>query len=91
MPIYEYRCTACGHEFEKIQRVSERAIRSCPECKGKVEKLVSVSAFSLKGGGWYAQGYSQGGGGSKGAGKSSEGSKSSTSTKKSSSSSSASD
>lgn len=75
MPIYEYRCTACGHEFEKIQRVSERAIRSCPECKGKVEKLVSVSAFSLKGGGWYAQGYSKGAGGSKSASKGSGDSK----------------
>ena len=86
MPIYEYRCTACHHEFEKIQRVSERAIRTCPECKGKVEKLVSVSAFSLKGGGWYAQGYSQG---SKASSKGS--SKGSGSSKSTSSSSSASD
>ena len=90
MPIYEYRCTSCGHEFEKIQRVSERAVRTCPECKGKVEKLVSVSAFSLKGGGWYAQGYSEG---SKAAPKSSPKSSDSggSSTKSSASSSSASD
>ena len=90
MPIYEYRCTACHHEFEKIQRVSERAIRTCPECKGKVEKLVSVSAFSLKGGGWYAQGYSQGAKGSSG-GASKGSSKASGSSKSTSSSSSASD
>lgn len=60
MPIYEYRCQACGHQFEKIQKLSDRPLRQCPECKGHVEKIVSLSSFALKGGGWYAQGYSNG-------------------------------
>ena len=59
MPIYEYRCTECGHEFEKIQKVSDRAVRTCPVCKGRVERLISVSSFTLKGGGWYAEGYTR--------------------------------
>ncbi|MDQ7005905.1 MAG: zinc ribbon domain-containing protein [Acidobacteriota bacterium] len=60
MPIYEYQCQKCGHEFEKIQKFSDRPVRRCPECGGKTEKLISRSAFVLKGGGWYADGYSGG-------------------------------
>lgn len=60
MPIYEYECSKCGHVFEKIQRISDKPARTCPECKGRVRKLVSQSAFVLKGGGWYADGYSAG-------------------------------
>lgn len=59
MPIYEYRCKACGHAFERIQRFSDRPLRKCPECAGALEKLVSVSAFQLKGGGWFASDYSR--------------------------------
>ncbi|GAB4223123.1 MAG: hypothetical protein Kow0062_22520 [Acidobacteriota bacterium] len=59
MPIYEYRCSECGHEFEKIQKISDRAVRTCPVCKGRVERLISVSSFTLKGGGWYAEGYTR--------------------------------
>jgi putative FmdB family regulatory protein len=58
MPIYEYRCRECGHQFETIQRVGARALRKCPECSGRLEKLISRTSFQLKGGGWYAQGYS---------------------------------
>ncbi len=65
MPIYEYRCSECGHEFEKIQKVSDRAVRTCPVCKGRVERLISVSSFTLKGGGWYAEGYTRSSGSSK--------------------------
>ena len=57
MPIYEYRCTACGEEIEIIQKISDRPRRKCKKCSGKLEKLVSRAAFHLKGGGWYAQGY----------------------------------
>jgi putative FmdB family regulatory protein len=58
MPIYEYACKACGHEFEEWQKISDKPIRTCPSCKKrKVEKLVSMSSFQLKGGGWYADGY----------------------------------
>ena len=59
MPIYEYECDKCGHEFEREQRMADAPVKSCPECRGrKVTKLISRSSFVLKGGGWYADGYS---------------------------------
>lgn len=57
MPIYEYRCKKCGEQFEVIQKFSDRPLRSCRSCKGRLEKLISRSSFALKGGGWYAEGY----------------------------------
>ncbi len=58
MPIYEYQCDKCGHEFEREQRIVDPPVKSCPECRGrKVTKLISRSSFVLKGGGWYADGY----------------------------------
>lgn len=60
MPIYEYRCSACGHEVEVIQKMGDRRRRKCPDCDGRMEKLVSRTSFLLKGGGWYAEGYSKG-------------------------------
>ncbi|PIE18525.1 MAG: FmdB family transcriptional regulator [Proteobacteria bacterium] len=60
MPIYEYACKACGYEFETWQKISDKPVRTCPSCKKrKVEKLVSMSSFQLKGGGWYADGYAK--------------------------------
>jgi putative FmdB family regulatory protein len=54
MPIYEYRCEACGHELEKLQRISDAPLTECPECgKPKLCRLVSAAGFRLKGGGWY--------------------------------------
>ncbi len=54
MPIYEYQCSACGHEFESIQRISDDPLKDCPVCqKPELKKLVSASGFRLKGGGWY--------------------------------------
>jgi putative FmdB family regulatory protein len=61
MPIYEYRCTKCRHHVEVIQKIGDRPLRKCSECSGKLEKLVSVASFHLKGGGWYSEGYSKGG------------------------------
>lgn len=59
MPIYEYACAACGHKFEEWQKMSDAPVRTCPKCKKKkVEKLISMTAFQLKGGGWYADLYS---------------------------------
>ncbi|MES1205308.1 MAG: zinc ribbon domain-containing protein [Pseudomonadota bacterium] len=84
MPIYEYACAACGHTFEEWQKMSDPPVRTCPKCKKKkVEKLISQTAFQLKGGGWYADLYSSskkggqgdgGGGGDKASGGDSAGS-----------------
>jgi putative FmdB family regulatory protein len=57
MPIYEYRCTSCGHTLEVIQRFNDKPLKKCTECSGALEKLISRSAFQLKGGGWYNEGY----------------------------------
>jgi putative FmdB family regulatory protein len=65
MPIYEYQCPKCG-EFEHRQSISEPILKKCPTCKGKVRKLISSSAFQLKGGGWYSDAYSKKGGSSGG-------------------------
>ncbi|MCP5464314.1 MAG: zinc ribbon domain-containing protein [Deltaproteobacteria bacterium] len=62
MPLYEYICEACGHEFEEIQKFSDKPIKKCPSCgKSKAERKVSQAAFHLKGGGWYKDGYSASG------------------------------
>jgi putative FmdB family regulatory protein len=58
MPIYEYECTSCCNVFEIFQRLTEDPLMTCPDCSGPVKKLVSMSSFQLKGGGWYADGYS---------------------------------
>ena len=59
MPIYEYRCADCGHVFEEIQQFSDPDPDKCPSCESKeVGRLISRSNFQLKGGGWYAEDYS---------------------------------
>lgn len=58
MPIYEYQCQACGHEFEATQRITDANLKDCPVCsKPELQKLISASSFRLKGGGWYKDGY----------------------------------
>lgn len=54
MPLYEYRCDACGHEFEALQKISDEPLVHCPACEqAQLRKLVSASGFRLKGDGWY--------------------------------------
>ena len=54
MPIYPYICGACGHEYDKLQKVSDEPDRECPECgKETVRRKVTAAAFHLKGTGWY--------------------------------------
>ena len=60
MPIYEYACKKCG-EFEVTQRITEDPLKKCPSCGRKVTKLISQSAFHLKGSGWYATDYGKNG------------------------------
>ena len=55
MPIYEYRCSSCGHELESIQKLSDAPLLTCPACHADaLVKLMSASGFQLKGSGWYA-------------------------------------
>jgi len=54
MPIYEYKCASCGHELEKLQRISDERLKDCPDCgEPELHRLVSAAGFRLKGGGWY--------------------------------------
>jgi putative FmdB family regulatory protein len=54
MPIYEYACKGCGHEFEREQRISDAPIKKCPSCGAlKARRQISRTSFVLKGGGWY--------------------------------------
>jgi putative FmdB family regulatory protein len=62
MPIYEYRCQDCEHEFELMQKFSDPPVEVCPACTGSVQKLISRSAFHLKGSGWYVTDYARNGG-----------------------------
>jgi putative FmdB family regulatory protein len=57
MPLYEYKCEACGNRFEKIQKFSDPLVDACPKCGGKVEKLLSSPAIQFKGSGWYITDY----------------------------------
>jgi putative FmdB family regulatory protein len=59
MPLYEYQCTKCGHRFEKIQKFSDKPIKKCPECGGKVEQTISAPAVQFKGSGWYVTDYAK--------------------------------
>lgn len=62
MPLYEYQCNKCKHRFEKIQKFSDPEVKKCPECGGKVEKLLSAPAVQFKGSGWYVTDYANKGG-----------------------------
>lgn len=57
MPLYEYQCEKCGHRFEKIQKFSDRMVKKCPECGGRVEQMISAPAVQFKGSGWYVTDY----------------------------------
>ncbi len=60
MPIYEYTCKQCRN-FEIMQRITEAPLKKCPTCGSRVSKLISRSAFHLKGSGWYATDYGKNG------------------------------
>jgi len=54
MPIYEYRCDDCGHEFDALQKLSDERLKDCPACEAAtLRRLVSAPSFRLKGAGWY--------------------------------------
>ena len=59
MPLYEYECEKCGHRFEKIQKFSDKMVKKCPECGGRVEQMISAPAVQFKGSGWYVTDYAK--------------------------------
>jgi len=68
VPLYEYRCTSCGHKFEKIQKFSDEPERVCPKCQGELVRPMSAPALKFEGAGWYINDYSAKGGAAKGDG-----------------------
>lgn len=57
LPLYPYRCTQCGHRFEKIQSFSAEPEKVCPQCGGSVERLLTAPGLQFKGSGWYVNDY----------------------------------
>ena len=58
MPTYEYECQKCGHRFEEFQSMKDAPLTKCPECKGKVKRLIGAGAgFLFKGSGFYITDY----------------------------------
>jgi len=57
MPVYEYECPACEKVYEIHQGMNDAPLTSCSVCGGEVKKIMSMSSFHLKGGGWYSDGY----------------------------------
>ena len=58
MPTYEYKCQNCGHTFEKFQSMKDKSLENCPECNGKVQRLIGGgAAIIFKGSGCYATDY----------------------------------
>ncbi len=62
MPIYEYRCSSCGHDLEVLQKFSDPVLTTCPSCHAEaLVKRVSAAGFQLKGSGWYVTDFRGGG------------------------------
>ena len=59
MPIYEYRCKKCNHQIELIQKFSDKPPTKCKKCGGRLEKMISQTAFQFKGEGWYVTDYAR--------------------------------
>jgi putative FmdB family regulatory protein len=61
MPIYEYLCENCGHEFETLQKLSDAPLRECPQCaQERLVKKITAAGFRLKGAGWYETDFKSG-------------------------------
>ncbi len=59
MPLYEYECSDCGHEFEVMQKASDPRKTKCPKCGGRLRKVISAPALQFKGQGWYITDYAR--------------------------------
>jgi putative FmdB family regulatory protein len=55
MPIYAYKCGACGHAMDALQKLSDAPLTVCPQCgQATLQKQITAAGFQLKGSGWYA-------------------------------------
>ncbi|MBF6990653.1 MULTISPECIES: FmdB family zinc ribbon protein [Cupriavidus] len=65
MPIYAYRCDACGHGRDVLQKMSDAPLTDCPSCgaAGSFKKQLTAAGFQLKGSGWYVTDFRGGSGG----------------------------
>lgn len=59
MPLYDYKCTKCGHIFEVQQRISEEPLEFCPNCKGEIKRLISAAGIIFKGSGFHVTDYAK--------------------------------
>jgi len=66
VPLYPYRCTQCGHSFEKIQSFSDEPELVCPKCGGVLERPLTAPRLQFKGAGWYINDYASKSGSSSG-------------------------
>jgi putative FmdB family regulatory protein len=58
VPTYDYECTKCGHKFEVFQKMTDKFLTKCPECKGKIKRLIGAgSGIIFKGSGFYQTDY----------------------------------
>lgn len=57
MPIYGYRCSNCGNQFEVYQKMSDEPVQTCPKCEGKVTKMLYPNGVVFKGSGYYSTDY----------------------------------
>lgn len=61
MPIYEYECQECAHRLEALQKISDPALTTCPQCAAEaLRKVISAGGFRLKGDGWYETDFKSG-------------------------------
>ena len=60
MPVYEYKCLRCKEIHEKVQRFTDEPLTICPDCGGRLKKIISNTSFILKGTGWYKTDYASG-------------------------------
>jgi putative FmdB family regulatory protein len=59
MPLYEYKCTQCGRVVEALQKAKDRPLEKCPNCGGRLRKVISPPAIQFKGNGWYVTDYAR--------------------------------
>jgi len=57
LPIYEYRCLKCGHQFEKMQKIADKPVSKCEKCKERVTRVFHPVAIHFKGSGFYSTDY----------------------------------